>query len=368
MEEDHMTARTKVAAWAGLMMVLWAPLALAQESDECAADADCEAGFVCQVVGGGACPAIDCAEGEKCDFSCDAVEIMGCVPGPCDSDADCGESQVCYKDSYEECSGGSASSEPCSRDGECPEPLPAEEPVCTTVEWSQCVPRWAAPCEEAADCGPGFTCEAFEECSCVGSAGGSDAACAEGEECAEPEPLPEPECTCTPSDVNYCKLVETPCVEDGECGDGLVCADAGGGVAVSCAGSAGGSDDGSEPAPADGGTPEESCEPVESEPDMLCVPADYELFGFSAYDVASGEATASLGGVEEDGAAGGRGPGGDNGGESPQDPSESQLDGDDGSNAAESEDGCSVTSARGATSQGLWLLLAAVFLVRRRRG
>lgn len=365
-----MTARTKVASWAGLMMVAWAPMALAQES-ECAADADCDAGFVCEVVGGGACPAIDCAPGETCDLpACDSTEVMGCVPGPCDTDADCGENQVCYKDSWEACSGSSGgSSEPCPSDGECPvpEPTPPPEESCTTEEFSQCIPRWAAPCVEAADCGPGFTCEPVEQCACSGG-GSTDVACPPGETCPTPEPAPEPDCTCEATGENYCKLIETPCATDSECGDGMVCADAGGpDVACANAGAAGaGGSDPSEPVPADGGTPEDtSCEAIAADPEMLCVPADYESFGFTANDVARGEAVASLGGVEADGSATG---GGDENGESPQDPNAADLGADDGSSAAEKDSGCSVTSARGATGQGLWLLLAAAFLVRRRRG
>jgi MYXO-CTERM domain-containing protein len=364
-----MTARTKVAPWAGLMMLLWAPGALAQQS-VCAADSDCEAGFACEVVGGGSCPTVDCVDGEKCESTCEAEEIMGCVPGPCESDADCGDNQVCYTRSSELCSGSSAGSDGCPPDdAACAQEEPAEDSSCVIEEYSQCMPRWAVPCEEAADCGPGFTCEAIEECSATGGTN-TDAPCPEGSECPVPEPQPEPEINCEPTDVSYCKLIETPCVEDSECGDGMVCVDAGGGVtcggtdkpASGAAGSGGDSD--GEPEPADGDSDADlGCEAVAEEPDMLCVPADFESWG-SARDLVEalgdGESLIDL-----DGAASGDDKAGGDATGAPQAPG--AADGSDESAADAKDDGCSVSSGRAATSQGLWLLLGVAFLARRRR-
>lgn len=368
-----MTVRTSVAPWAGLAMVLWVPTALAADG-ECDSNDDCELGFVCEVVGAGDCPAIACAEGADCEQpACDLTEYKACVPGPCDSDADCGDNQVCYQETYEVCSGGSTDA--CARDGECAEPEPAEESSCTTEQFSQCVPRWAAPCEESADCGPGFTCEALEQCACKGSAG-SAAPCAEGEECPEPgpAPAPEPECSCEPTDTNYCKLVETSCTADSDCATGLVCADVGG-DAASCGGSApssgsGSGDSAGDPAPADGGVPPEeqgfaACEPVETDPEMLCVPADFDQWGLDASDLKSlGEHGGVLSGsADDEGGSATSGRGGEGAPTQEADGSEEGASNDD----ADEDDGCSVTSARAASSQGLWLLLAAALLARRRR-
>src|SRR5688500_5357749 len=54
--------------------------------DTCAADDDCEHGYSCEQVGG-ACPAIDCAEGSDCDLpACEPV--MGCLPATdCEADS-----------------------------------------------------------------------------------------------------------------------------------------------------------------------------------------------------------------------------------------------------------------------------------------
>lgn len=217
---------------AGSSLLVAAP-AFAQPESECGSDADCEHGYECQVtaVSGCAAPAAppcdpdgDCVAPEPID--CETQEWTSCVPASgCAEDGDCAEGMVCVSSQSMTCSDVA-----CSPDGECP------EPACETETYSQCTQPWNAPCEVAADCGEGFDCVYYEECSCSGAeadpasptpdpgaapepASDADAAEAAPANPATPvAPLPlDPNCECRQSETGSCQLQEVECEADSDC-------------------------------------------------------------------------------------------------------------------------------------------------------
>lgn len=200
--------------------------------DECRADADCDQGLVCEVVGGTACA---CPSEGPCE-PCEAEEFRACVPGPCASDADCGAGLVCV--SYEVPCPGVAEPD-CPPDMECGGGE-READDCEPTTASVCAPRWVLPCEAAADCGDGFACEPVEICGCSGgsptdpvdpdepsSGGGSDSEGGSSGSSGEGAPPPPPEddaCECVPGDTNQCVPIEVACDDDADCADGWSCA------------------------------------------------------------------------------------------------------------------------------------------------
>lgn len=192
---------------------LFAPSLLAQE---CASDADCPAGYTCTAYLQ-TCP--DCPPGVTCD-PCDptaAVSVCEIVPTSCATDADCDEGLICVHFTGESCPGA----EPCRVD----DPNCSTEPApCETVDESWCAPPYVAPCVEDADCGPGFTCESGEVCTCVVYPDPGN---------GEPPPPPE-QCTCEPSGESYCSLTYQTCTTDADCPEGLVCTEGGAADAAPC--------------------------------------------------------------------------------------------------------------------------------------
>ena len=143
MEVKTAWTRATRGVWVSALLLVGAQGAAA---DECAGDDDCGAGYVCEAQEQG-CPeiAIACMDGDKCPRPepCDAQPIHVCVPGPCSTDADCGEDMVCYTQTFQRCeSGGSRGCAP----GEACDPAPPMEPTCTSETLSQCVPPWVRPC------------------------------------------------------------------------------------------------------------------------------------------------------------------------------------------------------------------------------
>jgi hypothetical protein len=199
----------------------------AMAAGECAADADCPEGFSCQAVGGSSCGGAQPVDpnGDPIPVEpCEPETYYACVPPPpppCAADSDCPTNQVCVSYSYDVCSGGGSS----SGGGACDPNSGACAPVidsgeCTTESESYCVPRFFAPCEAAADCGPGFDCveDTYTVCSGGGvvdpdtSSSGSD-----------PVPPDEGTCETQTADTKYCKLQEISCADGQACPEGLTC-------------------------------------------------------------------------------------------------------------------------------------------------
>ena len=258
------------------------PAAAAGLGDTCEQATDCDEGLTCEVVGGTGCACASPSPSDPADGTpsvppeCDCpepVEFKACVPGPCETDADCGAGLVCA--TWEEPCASTRPAVPCSsEDPDCNGAPPPPEEACTPTTYSVCAPRWILPCEEANDCGAGFVCEAVEQCSCSGGGGtpvdppppdgGSDSGSG-GSDGSEGAPYSEePDCTCTPSEENWCRPVEVSCTSDADCTDGWACADAGGYDDAPCAvPEPDPSGDGSTPPPnPDCGPPREPAETV----------------------------------------------------------------------------------------------------------
>lgn len=193
-------------------------------NDGCQSDADCPAGMACGVMGsmGTACACPDGAPDCGCDEPGAPVEYKGCMPKECTSDADCGGDLECV--TYERPCATTAID--CAPGQECPDPVP-----CEPVKSSQCLPKWAGTCDVDADCGDGFTCKAYEQCSCSGSSGGGSAGSSggaappseptdpadEGDASSGAAEMPAAPCTCEPSTDKYCEPVKKTCTTDSEC-------------------------------------------------------------------------------------------------------------------------------------------------------
>jgi len=239
MTQLRLASHTLVATAALLLASLAPRVALAQSS--CNDDSECEQGFECTVVGASGCaaaaPAPSCIPGQPCDAPepqpCETVELKACTPAACTSDAQCAEGMVCHSWTQPCASGGCA----CSSDvPDCKcDPPPACEPETT----SMCTPRYLLPCEQASDCGAGFTCEQQAvPCACGGSSAGAPTpgagaadpgapgfappAGSGGQPSGEPLPNPEP-CVCEPSNVYTCVAQVIECTNDAACPAGWAC-------------------------------------------------------------------------------------------------------------------------------------------------
>lgn len=253
--------RLKSARWwmGSLLVCTWAA---GVDAQTCEQDTDCPKGYDChEYVVQDACAVAPCAQGEECAMppECKAEVRRECTPSSCDSDADCAEDMVCFEQSVEQCSGATATAaadcppnETCTTPERAPEP---QEPVCTKETISQCTPRYVLPCEQDADCGDGFTCQTYEECSCSGSSGDpgpapepsptSDGGAASGSDAAF-VPVPESDagtaardagvdgpyppdsgttdsCECHDSAVKHCELRQVSCESDADCPSSFVC-------------------------------------------------------------------------------------------------------------------------------------------------
>ncbi len=202
-------------------------------AQECESDADCVASYTCEVVGesgcGFACPdgTPDCAPPPDAD--CAVMQYKACVPGPCSSDSDCEDGMVCFEQEVFSCPPSAEID--CPPGADCPKP---PEPVCETTTTSSCVPRYAVPCEEDADCGDGFDCVEDIAYACAGSTpssgGGSDPGDpggAAGSAAPEPAPLPLPDepptCTEEPTGTFHCEAREVECEADADCPTDWTC-------------------------------------------------------------------------------------------------------------------------------------------------
>jgi MYXO-CTERM domain-containing protein len=367
-----MNARRPLAAHGFFAACLLAPLLVSgrASAEETCGDQVCPKGYQCETYDLG-CPAIACAPGSECP-PCEPGTESVCVPAPCTSDADCADGMLCFTETRQECDDPA----PCAGDdpgadagaegktpADCGEAVPTN---CTTVSSSSCVPRWAVPCQAAADCGPGFTCEEQLQGGCPGSTGSEGGSTPEGRPASPPdgggaEPSPDDSsdsddaatppgevppsdggtdgCVFEPSGVSMCVPIEVACQSDSDCLAGWTCAD---------------NNEGACWASSDGSM---GCDPVD--PPKVCYPQYSDLGG--GRGVAEGD-------------AGGEPTGGLGGNESPTAPGSPGLDSDDGSAAADDTDGgnnsggCAVSPARsGGAGFGLLALALAGLLGARRR-
>lgn len=234
--------------------------ALARAEGKCG-DTNCPKNWECKTET--AVADIACAPDEPCKAA-EPTTHEYCSPLSCKSDADCAADMVCYTETGVEC----ADTPPCSGQGDCFVPA---DGGCMPTTRSACVPRYVPACETAADCGPGFTCETQEDCSCSGSTGGAGSAGSAGSEPSagggsdskggmaggsagsagsgtpapsdpgDPDAVPKvpsdagaappeervapPECVCTPSKEKACKLTIKACATANDCASGWTCED-----------------------------------------------------------------------------------------------------------------------------------------------
>lgn len=305
------------------LFVGFAAPVFAQDAGECASDADCADGTVCEkgMYSNGCGP-----DAEPCDDTVYEEEFGRCVvpPTECDTDDDCGEYSACESSDVGVCWADS------NGDSGCEEPDP-DAP-------SYCVPAFVE-CQVESDCPREFECVQNDVCLAID--------CVEGEACSPCEPtggqcLPKQiECdadSACPSDWTCVARVEYECS-----GGGTEPIDGGGST------DEGGADEPvADPAEGERLAPaEEDC--VEVVTTSYCQPDDWEGSyygsdgGFSRADSGEGDDLAGSNGDSEEAASGDSG--------------------------ETSGGGCSV-SAGGIGGRGFsWLLLlgAPLLLARRRR-
>jgi len=291
---------------------------------ECAVDSDCPANFTCESDSFASCP--PCADDGSVCALCEPQSYSYCMPPPptpCSADADCDGGDVCVSYTYETCS-GTGVGYVCPSEGPCEvPPVMEEEPTCEAQTEAYCVPRYVAPCQAAADCGPGFTCDAYESCACSGSGGVPRD--------GQTEPDVQPDCICEPSGEKYCQVIVVECDTNADCAQDLECISGPSETTVSV--DPDGSDTMStDPAPA---------------PVSYCLPPGYGYWGGTS----GGDVVAQESGV--------------NGTLSTSDRISWGTNASDGSGSKGTTDGCSTT--KGDASLSLLGLLGLVGWFRRRR-
>jgi hypothetical protein len=226
-------------------------------AEPCGPNDACPRGFMCQSYGTKSCPEPrpcppDDAECVKQQSFCmePAQEVKECVPAPCQVNADCADGMVCFTQEFSRCSsGGSVPACAPSPDGgmieDCKQAEPPPPPECTTEKYSQCVPRYVPPCQQDADCGPGFLCKEEIQTSCTNTGTGGKGGCEPAlpvdgvadagvpvdggsSDFAPPPPAPEPErtapeCTTQPTGRFHCELQRVECKQTSDCPTGFSC-------------------------------------------------------------------------------------------------------------------------------------------------
>lgn len=317
---------------AALLTWLAVPRA-AHALERCEVDADCGKGLECQIVGATDCAAPACPPDAPCEpVECEPSIAKACMPAECTVDADCASGMVCHEWSRAgACETANCACSSAAPDCSCPDPV-CEPPTIQKL----CTPRYVLPCEAAADCGDGFTCEEQQSCGCSGSDGsaptpGRAQPPAEGGGDSDVPPAPlGPDCSCEPSGQLACVPTEIACTGDESCPDGWSCAEV------------------AEDAPKCSG---EGCDhPAPKPSERLCFPHYYGGIGNDA-----GADGAPVRGEDES----------DSGSGAPSDPS---LAGDD--TKADSKDSSACQLGRAPASHGALSLLvvtgALLGLTRRR--
>jgi hypothetical protein len=359
-----MTTLPRFLAASALALVgVLAPLTASAKT--CATDAECNPNQKCEEVGSvsvGSCP--PCAPDMECP-ACEPVPEQGettfeCVDQPiaCSTDDDCPSYLACGVDSV------GVDCPPCAADGgnECP---PCEPAPTTGQKVCGYMPR---SCENDAQCGEGFACEASATETCTGGA----PTCAPNEDCPAPaDPI------CTKDESKSCQVkiidcsVNTDCPTDWSCEEVSEggCGSSGTG-SVSTPPSSGGGTDPAPPAPSPNPAPAPAPTPQgDDDPGCttvtrnICIPKG---LGFGGTRDASGALGGSNDGKET---ATPEAPGGAKNGSGTGSSAEA-------ANGTGSDDGCSVGGSLGANAPARapapWavLSLAAAALVglgRRRR-
>ena len=196
--------------------------------DDPCASIVCEEGEICEVVQNdcAACPPAEPGKEPPVCEACINEGVAVCITAPappCESDSDCSGEDVCVTYTFGSCSGSAGTLPSCDpNDPDCIEGDPAPEPdpeMCVEETESICVPRYAAPCASASDCGPGFTCETPEICTC---STGQPICNSEDPNCSD---LPgDEDCSCKPSGRDaYCQIIPVECTSDRDCENGFSC-------------------------------------------------------------------------------------------------------------------------------------------------
>lgn len=195
----------------------------ANADGECTSDDDCPDGSSCQFIPV-ACPSPDCGPDQECEpVECPEESTGYCesVPTECLLDSDCDDGEICQRVDLNDCENQSA---PCRIDDDgfvvCEDPED-DDAECESEMVSFCTARHHATCEDDADCGEGFTCEALEVCECQSGGSDSDGPAPGSED--TPDMAPTDNCSCESTDEGYCKLQEIPCTDDDACPGDLVC-------------------------------------------------------------------------------------------------------------------------------------------------
>jgi MYXO-CTERM domain-containing protein len=282
----------------------------------CTQNSDCSKGFTCQAVGATACPGYACpamtgtdVDAQPCPPppACDPQVIMGCMPGPCNTDSDCATGMVCYADSYTTCP-SPAPVPSCPKNADCAVPA-VDAGACTTTTVKSCVPRYDVPCTVSSDCGDGFTCvpDTSTSCSGGGSAGsgvsggapttGSNPAILvdAGTIAVDASSSPPPSCITTTESTSSCQVNTIPCATSSDCPSTWTCVAQPQPVSNICAG----------PASFDGAVP--TCGTLDPAPaQSLCEPP-YEGLGASpgGASLSAGSGGAPVPALAQNGAAGG---------------------------------------------------------------
>lgn len=331
------------AATFALLALLAAAPALAQEEQpECATDADCGHGFMCETGTYAACPDIApvCEGDMPCPAppECEEMTYAYCVIAPCEQDSDCPDGMSCESNTYEQCDWEDIA---CADGEECPAPEPTN---CMDITEQYCAAPWELPCTQDSDCGEGFDCVEAESCSCGGSAGSPPP-----DDGSDPQPLPaeEPDCGCTPSGEFYCAQQEIVCADDSDCPASWTCESSN--LRVACAVPAG--PDGGEPMTTDCGgndAPELTCQP----------PYSSRGGSFATSELASKSGAQTLGAPQADGV-------GNEGGAADGDDAAGTMEA--ATNSGSSAGGCAVSALAPASASSAWLLALGLLAIRRRR-
>jgi Cys-rich repeat protein len=249
-----------------LIAVLLLAAPVAAYGQTCTADTDCPDGYSCvftpcamyDCAPDQECPPIDCHTEGRC--SQDGGSYGGWVPeSDCAADADCPAGFTCDEVSLPcatevpaTCACAAPACDPAS--GECTaeekcdcsdQGAPLPETDCTPTSVKLCVYH-EKECASDADCAEGFECAEQQMCSGGGSAGCACTDCAcptcpEGEECpcdcpADPPPCEceepvytEPTCEVT---GHFCQAKSIPCAADADCPANWTCLEVG--VACGC--------------------------------------------------------------------------------------------------------------------------------------